>query len=767
MKTISATPEEARAIAREAYIYAFPMVETYKTLYKQAIDRTSPDYKAPLNQLGHSRTVATPNDKFVVTPNSDTPYSFAWLDLCAEPMVITLPKIEPNRYYSVQLVDLYTHNFGFLGTRSFDNEGGDFLIAGPDWRGEKPGGIRAVIPCETRILYALFRTQLFNPVDLKTVHQIQDAYQVQPLNLYLGNAALHAAPAVDWPPLVEGMSESVKVFSYLNFLLQFCPTHPSEKEMMARFAKLGIGAGKPFSDEGFAPEIKKAIEEGIAAVWQEDFDAFMKRANAGEVTSGDLFGTREFLKNNYLYRFAGAKLGLFGLSREEALYPPYFVDAQGDKLDGAKYAYVLRFEKGQVPPAGAFWSFTMYDGSTQFLVANPLNRYLLNSTMLDSFQYGVDGSLTFTVQKDSPGAGKESNWLPAPAGPFYCIMRIYIPQPAVFSGQWKQPPLQRVAAVQAKAHVTPALKVTPETYIRAESDRQFGVVAKMAGGVNRFYHFRRPTPLDKQNVVRMNRDTLYSMGIVDTSKGATLTVPELPKDRYASVYLVDNDHYCPFVIYSTGTHELPGDTKYLGVGVRIQVFNPKDENEIALINKLQDQFIIKANSAEPMPDFKWDLQSLKALTDQFEKESTRYSSWKGMMGPRGKVDEKTRHIAAAAAWGLFPEWDATYLNYSGGHDYRVCHKATYQVPENEAFWSITVYGNDGFMKSDNNIVNSSTVKLNADGTFTVYFGSVETCGEAPNRLDTTEGWNFLMRIYRPGKSVLEGAYQLPAARPVK
>ena len=234
-----------------------------------------------------------------------------------------------------------------------------------------------------------------------------------------------------------------------------------------------------------------------------------------------------------------------------------------------------------------------------------------------------------------------------------------------------------------------------------------------------------------------------------------------------SVYLVDNDHYCPFVIYSSGTHELPRDTKYLGVGVRIQVFNPQDSDEVALINKLQDQFIIKANSAEPRPQFKWDLQSLQALTDQYEKESTQYTSWQGMMGPRRQVNEKTRHIAAAAAWGLFPEWDATYLNYSGGHDYRVCHQATYQVPENGAFWSITVYGNDAFMKSDNNIVNSSNVKLNADGTFTVFFGSLETCGDVPNRLDTTEGWNFLMRIYRPGKSVLEGAYKLPAAQPMK
>ncbi len=310
-------------------------------------------------------------------------------------------------------------------------------------------------------------------------------------------------------------------------------------------------------------------------------------------------------------------------------------------------------------------------------------------------------------------------------------------------------------------------RVTPETYIRAESDRQFGVVARMAGGVNRLYHFRRPTPLDKQNVVRMNRDTLYSMGIVDTSKGATVTVPELPKDRYASVYLVDNDHYCPFVIYTSGTHELPRDTQYLGVGVRIQVFSPRDEDEIALINELQDRFIIQANSAEPLPELKWDPQSLKALTDQYEKESAHYRSFNGMMGPRGQVDEKARHIVAAAGWGLFPEWDATYLNYSGGHDHQVCHQSTYQVPENGAFWSITVYGNDGFMKSDNNIVNSSNVKLSADGTFTVHFGAAEACGEAPNRLDTAEGWNFIMRIYRPGQSVLQGGYELPAVRPVK
>lgn len=319
------------------------------------------------------------------------------------------------------------------------------------------------------------------------------------------------------------------------------------------------------------------------------------------------------------------------------------------------------------------------------------------------------------------------------------------------------------------AHVWAAdpVRVTPETYIRAESDRQFGEVVKMAGGVNRTYHFRSLTPLDKQNVVRMNRDTLYSMSVVDTSKGATITVPELPKGRYASVMLVDNDHYCPSVIYAPGVHQLPKDTKYLGVGVRIQVFNPKDAEEVAAVNKLQDQFVIKGESADPLPEYKWDLSSLKALTEKYEKDSVAYSSWKGMMGPRGKVDEKIRHIAAAAAWGLFPESDATYLNYSGGHETKVCYKANYRVPENKAFWSITVYGKDGFMKSDNNIVNSSNVKLNQDGTFTVFFGSKEQCGDMANRLDVPEGWNFLMRVYRPGTSVLDGTYKLSKADPIK
>jgi len=437
----SVTPAEARAIAREAYIYGFPFVEGYKTLYKQAVDKGNADFKSPFNHIGHARNAATPDDTWVVTPNSDTPYSFAWLDLRAEPIVITMPKVDQGRYYSAQLIDLQTFNFAYLGTRAFGNDGGNFLITGPGWKGEKPEGVKAVIPCETELLYALFRTQLFNADDIKNVNGIQDGYQVRTLSAYLGKPAPAAAPGIGWPGPSADMTEGPPLFSYLNFLLQFCPVHPSEKELRARFAKLGISAGARFDVGKLPPEVQQAVAAGIAQVWKDDFPAMMARVNSGSLTSGDIFGTREFLKNNYLYRFVAAKLGLYGNTREEALYPPYFVDAEANKLDAAKHRYELRFDKGQLPPAVAFWSLTMYDGKSQLLVANPLKRYLVNSTMLDSFKYAEDGSLTIFVSKDSPGVDKESNWLPAPDGPFYCILRLYIPKPAAFNGQWKQPKL--------------------------------------------------------------------------------------------------------------------------------------------------------------------------------------------------------------------------------------------------------------------------------------------------------------------------------------
>ena len=440
----SATPEEARAITKEAYVYGFAPVDAYRIQYAYFVDSKNPEYKAPWNQIVNIPRVYTPADTAVQTPNSDTPYSFVGMDLRAEPMVLTVPPIEKDRYFSIQLVDAYTFNFDYIGSRTTGNDGGSFLIAGAGWKGETPKSVTKVIRSDTEFAVAVYRSQLFNTDDLDNVKKIQAAYKAEPLSAFLGKPAPTAAPAIDFirPLTPEEEKTSLEFFNVLNFILQFCPADPSEIGLMARFAKIGVGGGKTFDANSLAPEIKTAIEQGMADAWV-DLENLKKQIDSGEVTSGDLFGTRAYLKNNYLYRMAGAVLGIYGNSKQEAMYPVYAVDATGQKLDGAN-RYTVHFGPGQLPPVNAFWSLTMYDLPASLLVANPIDRYLLNSPMLPQFVKDADGGLTFYVQDESPGKDKEPNWLPAPKGPFFIAMRLYWPKPEALDGTWKQPPMRRV-----------------------------------------------------------------------------------------------------------------------------------------------------------------------------------------------------------------------------------------------------------------------------------------------------------------------------------
>lgn len=441
----SVSPAEARAIAKDAYIYGFPLVDGYRILHAYFVDRDNPEYKAPWNQIKIIPRVYTPDDKAVQTPNSDTPYSFLGMDLRAEPIVLTVPPIEKDRYFSIQLVDLYTHNFDYIGSRATGNGGGSFLIAGPGWNGEVPPGVTKVMRSETELALAIYRTQLFNPGDLDKVKAIQAGYKVQPLSAFLGQSGPKTAQTIDFikPLTPETQKTSAEFLNVLNFVLKFCPTVPSEKELMARFAKIGVGAGQSIDTSALSPEIKTAIEQGMADAWTE-MAKLKKRFDAGEVKSGDVFGTREYLKNNYLYRMTAAALGIYGNSKQEAMYPAYFVDADSQKLDGRTSRYTLRFAPGQLPPVSAFWSLTMYELPSSLLVANPLNRYLLNSPMLPQFKKDADGGLTLLIQNESPGVDKESNWLPAPKSPFFMAMRLYWPKTEATEGKWTPPVLNRV-----------------------------------------------------------------------------------------------------------------------------------------------------------------------------------------------------------------------------------------------------------------------------------------------------------------------------------
>jgi hypothetical protein len=440
----SVSPAEARAIAKEAYVYGFPVVDNYRIQYAYFVDTKNPEYKAPWNQIWNSARLFTAADKTIQTANSDTLYSMVGADLRAEPLVLTVPAIEKDRYFSVQLIDYYTQNFDYIGTRTTGNGGGTFLLAGPGWKGETPKGIDKVFRSETELAFPGYRTQLFNPGDLDNVKKVQAGYKVQTLSAFLGQAAPEAAPDVDFiKPLTPAEQRtSAEFFNILNFVLQFCPTVPSENALMERFARIGVGAGKTFDVATLAPDTKAAIIQGMADAWAEHA-ALQKRIDAQEVSTGEFFGTREFLKNNYLYRMAGAVYGIYGNSRQEAMYPSYAVDADGQKLDGVN-RYIIRFAPDQLPPVNAFWSMTMYDFPAQLMVDNPLNRYLLNTPMLPQFKKDADGGFTLYFQSKPPGADKEANWLPAPEGPFLLVMRLYWPKDEALEGKWKQPPLKRV-----------------------------------------------------------------------------------------------------------------------------------------------------------------------------------------------------------------------------------------------------------------------------------------------------------------------------------
>jgi len=434
------TPEQARAIAKEAYIYGFPMVDNYRVMYSYFVNKQDPEYKGGWNEIHSTARVYTPDDKTIQTPNSDTPYSVLGADLRTEPLVLTVPPIEQDRYYSLQFVDGYTYNMAYVGSRTTGNGGGKYLLAGPNWKGNKPDGINDVIRSDTDLMLVLYRTQLLSPSDIDQVKKIQAGYQVTPLSVFLNQPPPAPAPAIDFvPPLTPDQQKtSPQFFQILDFVMRFAPTLPNEKEMRDRFATIGIGPDGDFNADKLSPEMRSAIEGGMADAWA-DLNALKKdKVDTGEVTSAQLFGTADDLKGNYLYRMAGAVLGIYGNTAAEALYPNFANDSTGQPLTGANN-YTFKFAKDQLPPVNAFWSLTMYEMPQSLLVANPINRYLINSPMLPSLVPDQDGGYTFYVQNQSPGQDKEANWLPAPNGPFALVLRLYWPKPDALNGTWKPP----------------------------------------------------------------------------------------------------------------------------------------------------------------------------------------------------------------------------------------------------------------------------------------------------------------------------------------
>jgi len=439
------SPDEAHAIAVEAYTYAYPLVLMELTRKVATGVSDADQMRAPMNRFSHRKTFPDAKFKDVVRPNADTLYSSLWFDVGSEPLVLTLPDTA-GRYHVIPLMDMWTDVFASLGTRTTGNSGGKFAIVGPDWKGKLPDGV-GMIRSPTNVGWIIGRYQTNGPEDYPNVHKLQAGLLASPLSSGGSSGAAANDPTADAPmsavdravpPVVQAATmEPAQFFALFAELMKRNPPHASDYAVVRRMERLGIVAGKDFDLAATSPLIQQAMTRGA----KDGYQRIVSRRSAMRVTGNGWMAIGNSLGvygNDYLQRAFVAYAGLGALPPEEAIYPMAAFDGEGKPLNGGS-RYVIRFEKDQIPPADAFWSLTMY-GEDQFFVENPLQRFALGDR--DSLKFNPDGSLDLYVQATSPGADKESNWLPAPTGAFTMNMRLYLPRPEAIDGRWS-PPLIR------------------------------------------------------------------------------------------------------------------------------------------------------------------------------------------------------------------------------------------------------------------------------------------------------------------------------------
>ncbi|MDO7835607.1 DUF1254 domain-containing protein [Sphingobium sp. HBC34] len=443
--TETLTPQAARAIAEEAFIYAYPIVHGYRAIHWLGVR------KGGFNRLDHYRHIIDPADDLnkEVQINLDTLYTLVPFDMRREPLVLTVPAF-PDRYFSVQFSDFYMHNYAWLGTRTTGQGGGRYLLAGPDWSGETPDGVDAVIPCDTAISYFIIRILCRGKDDEPAVNAIQDQFKLEPLSAFLGVEAPPPAPDPAWMWPSKTMFSSIDIYSYFNYLLRFLEPREDERDLFVDFARIHIGWGKNFDIEAFAPPVQQAIRDGAQAA----FDRIRARAaSPGKVVNGwylvpRIRGDRDLLSGSSEKRFTRAvqaRVGIYGTDLEECVYLPTEHEADGSVIDASVADYVLTLEP-PIPVSG-FWSVTVYAADTQFLVPNAIDRYALGDR--DPLIVDPDGKIRIHLQHGAPLADRMANWLPVPACPLLIVLRLYIPFRDVVEGRYIPAPVIRTRVLAA------------------------------------------------------------------------------------------------------------------------------------------------------------------------------------------------------------------------------------------------------------------------------------------------------------------------------
>lgn len=429
---VALSTEQIKTIAKESYIAMFPLVYNYGTMYAQAINPNAKEYVGGFGVYRHYG-LATPDNKDIPTPNNNTPYSWAWVDLRTEPWVLTMPPSDGNRYYVSQWDDMWAYVVDAPGSIIDGQDGGNYLLTTTEFNGELPQGIKRAIKGESQFMGTLTRTGVNGDDDVANMQAIQKGYSLQPLSSFLGKTAPEKAPKIDWPVYDASKLTTIDFFEYANFMLAYTISNEADRKMLENASKIGIEAGKPWKPNEMSKEMVKAIEEGIL-----EGHAEINKRVAITKDGTKLFNTREVIGTDYLNRSAGVVIGQFGSYPSQAMYPAYQTDSEGRPLDARKYNYTITFPPGQSPESDYFWSFTMYDLPGRFLVNNPINRYSIGS-QTKSLKKEKDGSLIIYFQSESPGKAKEGNWLPTPNAPFFSVLRIYGPGEDVINGSYKVP----------------------------------------------------------------------------------------------------------------------------------------------------------------------------------------------------------------------------------------------------------------------------------------------------------------------------------------
>lgn len=444
--------DEARTIATEAYIFLYPLVTMDITRKQLTNVPKAEGLTAPVNQFANIRSYPSADTRVVVRPNFDTLYSSAWLDIAKEPVVVSVPDTK-GRYYLLPMLDMWTDVFASPGWRTTGTGAQNFLIASPAWRPELRDNLESLgvpagtqrIDAPTPQIWVIGRTKTDGPSDYPAVHALQDQLKITPLSQWGKNAA-PAAPAVDpsvdmkTPPKTQvDTMPGEKFFAYAAEIMKTNPPHLTDQATVARMKRIGLVAGQSFDPAKADPAVRAALNQAPRdglTIMQRQVPTLARVANNWSMNTN----TMGVYGNYYVKRAIVANMGLGANQPEDAVYPMNLADKAGAPLTGAN-SYTLHFEKGELPPATAFWSVTLYD-SDGFQVANPLNRFAVSSW--NNLTYNADGSLTLYVQNDDPGEAKRGNWLPAPKGPFNLTMRLYAPAPSVLLGRWAPPPVEKV-----------------------------------------------------------------------------------------------------------------------------------------------------------------------------------------------------------------------------------------------------------------------------------------------------------------------------------